>query len=118
MTAPIVQRIFAAAASGDSSRKIAMELNADGVIPPLKYRVLYRDNFGDEGASRASDLWNYTTVKRILKNEVYLGHTLLGKTKKQASVRKGNSLFRKKIGRLRAIRICRLCRSKHLILQC
>ena len=29
MTAPIVQRIFAAAASGDSSRKIAMELNAD-----------------------------------------------------------------------------------------
>ena len=91
MTAPIVQRIFAAAASGDSSRKIAMELNADGVIPPLKYRVLYRDNFGDEGASRASDLWNYTTVKRILKNEVYLGHTLLGKTKK-ASIRSERKL--------------------------
>ena len=29
-----------------------------------------------------SDLWNYTTVKRILKNPVYLGHTLLGKSKK------------------------------------
>ena len=91
MTAPVVQRIFAAAASGDSSRKIAMELNADGVIPPLKYRVLYRDNFGDEGASHASDLWNYTTVKRILKNEVYLGHTLLGKTKK-ASIRSERKL--------------------------
>lgn len=81
-TAPIVQRIFERAASGDSSRKIAIDLNEDGIIPPLKYRVLYRDNFGEKGASRASDFWNHTTVKRILKNEVYLGHTVLGKTKK------------------------------------
>ena len=86
VTAPVVQRIFNAAANGDSSRKIAQDLNNDGVIPPLKYRVLYRDEFSEEGAARASDLWNYTTVKRILKNEVYLGHTLLGKTKK-ASVK-------------------------------
>ena len=81
-TAPVVQRIFERAAKGDSSRKIALDLNADGIIPPLKYRVLYRDEFSREGAARASDLWNYTTVKRILKNPVYLGHTLLGKSKK------------------------------------
>ena len=81
-TAPVVQRIFERAARGDSSRKIALDLNTDGIIPPLKYRVLYRDEFSQEGAARASDLWNYTTVKRILKNPVYLGHTLLGKSKK------------------------------------
>ncbi len=81
-TAPVVRRIFERAAKGDSSRKIALELNEDGVIPPLKYRVLYRDEFSEEGAARASDLWNYTTVKRILKNPVYLGHTLLGKSRK------------------------------------
>lgn len=81
-TAPIVQRIFERAAAGDSSRKIALDLNADGVIPPLKYRVLFRDDFSPQGAARASDLWNYTTVKRILKNPVYLGHTLLGKSRK------------------------------------
>ena len=86
ITAPIVKRIFEAAAKGDSSRKIALDLNADGIIPPLKYRVLYRDKFSDKGASRSSDFWNYTTVKRILKNQVYLGHTLLGKSKK-ASVK-------------------------------
>ena len=91
VTAPVVQRIFYAAANGESSRKIAEALNRDGVIPPLKYRVLYRDDFSDEGAARASDLWNYTTVKRILKNEVYLGHTLLGKTKK-ASVKSQKKL--------------------------
>lgn len=82
MTAPVVLRIFEQAAKGDSSRRIALDLNEDGVIPPLKYRVLYRDEFSEEGAARASDLWNYTTVKRILKNPVYLGHTLLGKSKK------------------------------------
>ena len=81
-TAPIVKRIFRCAAQGDSSRKIALDLNADGIIPPLKYRVLYRDQFSDEGAARAADTWNYTTVKRILKNAVYLGHTVLGKSKK------------------------------------
>ena len=81
-TAPVVERIFRRAAAGDSSRKIALDLNADGVIPPLKYRVLYRDEFSEEGASHASDIWNYTTVKRILKNPVYLGHTLLGRSKK------------------------------------
>ena len=82
MTSPIVRRIFERAASGDSSRKIALELNEDGIIPPLKYRVLYRDEFSEEGAARASDIWNYTTVKRILRNTVYLGHTVLGKSYK------------------------------------
>ncbi len=81
-TAPIVTRIFEQAARGDSSRKIALDLNEAGIIPPLKYRVLYRDEFSEEGAARASDTWNYTTVKRILKNPVYLGHTLLGKSRK------------------------------------
>ena len=81
-TAPVVRRIFERAAAGDSSRKIALDLNTDGIIPPLKYRVLFRDDFSPEGAARASDLWNYTTVKRILKNPVYLGHTMLGKSRK------------------------------------
>ena len=82
VTAPIVQRIFARAAAGDSSHKISDELNEDGIIPPLKYRVLYRDEFSAQGASYASDCWNHTTVKRILKNQVYLGHTVLGKSRK------------------------------------
>ena len=90
-TAPVVLRIFESAARGDSSRKIAISLNNDGVIPPLKYRVLYRDDFSDAGAARASDLWSYTTVKRILKNSVYLGHTVLGKSKK-ASIKSKKKL--------------------------
>lgn len=81
-TAPIVQKIFEWAASGLSTRNIAIRLNEECIIPPLKYRVEYRDEFTPQGASRASDYWNYTTVKRILRNRVYLGHTILGKTRK------------------------------------
>ena len=81
-TAPIVRRIFARAAAGDSCIKIAMDLSAEGIMPPLKYRAMCRDNFTPEGAARASEIWNHTTVKRILKNRVYLGDTVLGKTKK------------------------------------
>lgn len=81
-TAPIVKQIFQGAANGKSCIVIAKELTDAGVITPLKYRVLHRDTFSDAGAARATDFWNYTTVKRILKNPVYLGNTILGKTKK------------------------------------
>lgn len=83
-TAHVVKRIFEDAARGLSTRQIALHLTNESVTPPLMYRVVHRDKFGVEGASRATDYWNYTTVKRILKNKVYLGHTLLGKTKKKS----------------------------------
>lgn len=82
MTAPIVQKIFMLASNGKSSHAIAETLTNEGVITPLKYRVIHRDTFTEKGAARATDFWNHTTVKRILKNKVYLGHTILGKTKK------------------------------------
>lgn len=81
-TAPVVGMIFDMAASGQSCRSIALRLNELCIMPPLKYRVECRDNFTERGAQRVSDLWNYTTVKRILHNQVYLGHTLLGKSRK------------------------------------
>ena len=84
VTAPIVQRIFHMASIGIGLRAIATALTNDGVITPLKYRVLYRDEFSNKGAKRATDEWNYTTVKRIIQNRVYLGATCLGKTKKQS----------------------------------
>lgn len=82
MTAPIVSKIFELACEGKTIYKIATILTESGAITPLRYRVEYRDNFCEKGAERATDKWNSTTVKRILKNRVYLGHTILGKTKK------------------------------------
>lgn len=81
-TAPIVQRIFEMASNGVSCHGISKILTEEKVITPLKYRVYHRDDFGEKGAARATDEWNHTTVKRILKNKVYLGHTILGKSKR------------------------------------
>lgn len=82
MTAPIVKLIFEYAADGYSTNMIAQKLTAANCITPLKYRVLYRDEFSDRGASRATDIWVDTTVKRIIQNRVYVGDTVLGKTRK------------------------------------
>lgn len=82
LTAPIVQRIFSLASKGHSTRAICDMLNREHVIPPLKYRAEYTGTFTDKGIAKVADEWNYVTVKRILRNEVYLGHTLLGRTRK------------------------------------
>ncbi len=82
LSAPIVQRIFNMAAEGKSTREICRILNNEGVFPPLKFKAAYRAEFSAKGMQRVSNTWQNTTVVRILKNEVYLGHTLLGKTVK------------------------------------
>ena len=81
-TAPVVKRIFRMASQGYSTWAIAEALTMDNVFPPLKYRVLKVEGINSGNATMMSDEWNNTTVKRILKNPVYLGHTMLGKSKK------------------------------------
>ena len=81
-TAPIVQRIFSMAANGDSCHKIAQVLTDGGVITPSRYRATTSGNYTARGEMRVVDHWCHTTVKRMLRNEVYLGKTQLGKTKK------------------------------------
>ncbi|MBP3310824.1 MAG: recombinase family protein [Butyricicoccus sp.] len=82
LSAPVVQRIFSMAAAGQSTREICRILTGEGIAPPLKFKALYRAEFSAKGRQRLSDNWQNTTVVRILRNEVYLGHTLLGKTVK------------------------------------
>lgn len=81
-TAPIVRLIFQYSCDGWSTGAIADFLTNAHMITPLQYRVTYRDEFGEKGATRATDKWNYTTVKRIIQNPVYTGATVLGKTRK------------------------------------
>lgn len=81
-TAPVVKLIFKMAAQGYSTWYIADHLSEKGIYPPLKYRVLKLEGIKSGNAEYMSDRWNNTTVKRILVNPVYLGHTVLGKSKK------------------------------------
>lgn len=76
-TAPTVRRIFTMRASGMTFRKIAIALNDDGIPSPS---VLYYLRKGQADPRRSNHLWADQTVKNILRNEVYIGNMVQGKS--------------------------------------
>jgi len=80
-TAPIVRRIFRLALDGRTPGQIARQLNAEGVATPSEYRRLKRPYLApeDDGPRRG---WTSGGVCKLLRNEVYLGRSLQGKTEK------------------------------------
>ncbi|MCM1316364.1 MAG: recombinase family protein [Alistipes senegalensis] len=69
--ANIVRRIFEMRASGMNAKKIADVLNGEHIAPPLDYKY---DKLGKEYPLYSHHLWSSQTIKRILKNQIYLGH--------------------------------------------
>jgi DNA invertase Pin-like site-specific DNA recombinase len=76
--AKIVQKIYNWYINGHGTQHIAYMLNEEGIPNPTKYKhdnglaykkIIPTKNFG---------LWNKTTVKRILKNEMYIGTMVQG----------------------------------------
>jgi len=83
-TAPIVRNIFQWRLEGMSCLQIARKLNTDGVPSPAKYHYLK----GDTTSERYADTqWKQQTIKKILANEVYLGHMVQGR--KRSGFREG-----------------------------
>ena len=77
VTAPVVKRIFDLRCQGYSYRKIAITLNEDHVPTHSSFYYLKQ---GKPNIRRDGDFWAGQTVKSILRNEVYLGHTVQNKT--------------------------------------
>lgn len=80
-TAPIVKQIFHWARQGVNPKKIADLLNEKQILAPLDYRNLHlaKGKITDKMELRG---WSATTIGKLLKNPVYLGHLAQGKTKK------------------------------------
>ena len=77
--APVVRGIFRAAAEGRRPSEIAKGLNDRGIATPAEYRrqgLVYR---GDDAGHKA---WSAAGICKMLRNEVYLGKTLQGKTQR------------------------------------
>ncbi|MBM6829909.1 recombinase family protein [Anaerotignum lactatifermentans] len=77
-TAAVVRRIFAYAAGGLSSRKIAVRLTALGVETPSQWKRKRGQDLG----RRENSVWAVTTIRKMLSHPVYLGHMVQGKEKK------------------------------------
>lgn len=77
--ATVVKRIFNMYIDGRGSSIITQILNNEKIPNPTKYK----ENKGIQWKGKDHlGLWNRTTVKRILKNQMYLGHMVQGVSKK------------------------------------
>jgi len=75
-TAHIVRRMFARRCGGAGYRAIAAAFNAEGIPSP---KTIYYGRNGRSNPLKENGLWNETSVKSILRNEVYIGHMVQGK---------------------------------------
>lgn len=87
--AHIVQEIFTMAAEGHAPGQIAGYLNETGVATPAVYRSSARPYLSAGDASSRRE-WTSQMVCKMLRNEVYLGRTVQGKTKKISFKSKGS----------------------------
>ncbi len=79
--AEVVRQIFQWSLEGRGKQNIAYMLNERGVASPTRYKEV--NGFArNHCRKRDFGLWNKTTVWRILRNEMYVGVMVQGRTKK------------------------------------
>ena len=80
-TAPIVRRIFELCAQGMGPTNIGNVLSKDMVFKPTFYRYHRQGVYGTITDTDKPYGWTSETVSDILRNEVYLGHTINCRTR-------------------------------------
>lgn len=80
-SANIVKKIFNMAASGNPPVKIAQYLNYNQILTPSEYRCKKHPHLNIDNYSKHKN-WTSSTISKMLKNQVYIGNTVQGKTSK------------------------------------
>lgn len=80
--AEIVRRIFLWKIEGMAVSAIAKKLNELHILSPKEYKKSTGLNYNGGFSGSSDTQWSSSSVKRILTNEIYLGHLLQGKTEK------------------------------------
>lgn len=77
--AGIVRRIFDMYLSGLGKNSIAAALNKEGVACPSEYKRLNGDHYRNGRQRGNASGWTYSTVNRLLQNEMYTGNMVQGR---------------------------------------
>lgn len=80
--AEVVRMIFDKYVSGMSILGITCELNEMGIPNPSAYKKLKGFNYKHPTGKITDGMWPESSVRRILKNEMYIGNMIQGKNKK------------------------------------
>ncbi|MBU3189333.1 recombinase family protein [Clostridium bowmanii] len=74
VAAETVRKIFTWYIDGYGTQKISQMLNGLGTPNPTKYKKLQGYNYINTSSKDDLGLWNKTTTKRMLKNQMYIGN--------------------------------------------
>lgn len=77
-TAPVVEKIYGLYLSGLSCKMIGEQLTAQGIPTPSQVKKQRGEDLGRKDCC----VWSAGTIRKILQNPVYLGHTAQGKEEK------------------------------------
>lgn len=81
--AAVVRRIFQLYVNGNGKVKIAHILNDEDIPCPSEYKKLSGENYANCNRLEKTSYWTYSTINVILKNEMYAGNMVQGKTKRR-----------------------------------
>lgn len=81
--AGIVKRIFDMYISGLGQNTIAKTLNSEGIPCPSAYKRQCGHNYRNSNRLDSTSYWTYSTVRNILKNEMYIGNMVQNKSFRQ-----------------------------------
>ena len=81
--AGIVRRIFQLYVSGYGKIRIAGILNDEGIVCPSEYKKLNGENYRNSNRLNQTSYWTYSTINKILQNEMYCGNMVQHRTCQQ-----------------------------------
>ena len=79
--AEIVKKIFYLFLEGMSKQSIAISLNESGIRCPTEYKKANHSLYQPAKKNYPFYIWTYSTIHKILSNEVYIGNLIQKKTK-------------------------------------
>ena len=84
IAADVVKRIFTMFESGNGKIKIAKTLNAEGIPCPSEYKKLNGERYTNGQKLNDTTYWTYSTIHRILQNQMYAGNMEQGRAPRQS----------------------------------
>lgn len=81
--AGIVRRIFRMYLEGMGQMTIAKELNSEGIPCPSEYKKQCGLRYHNSNRLNDTSYWTYSTIRKILQNEIYIGNMVQNKSFRQ-----------------------------------
>lgn len=81
--AEVIRRIFKLYIQGCGKLRIAAILNEEGIVCPSEYKKINGENYRNARRLNSTSYWTYSTINRILQNEMYIGNMVQGRKHQQ-----------------------------------